>query len=394
VNVLDYLIVLAALAYAVGGYRNGAVIGAFSLVGFFGGALLGAQLAQPLGRSLADGQAQVPVAIVCVLMAAMLGQLIAVFIGGHLRSRLVWRSAQRVDAAIGSALGICAVLLVAWMVAVPLASSPYPSLNTAMRGSSIIRKVDGVMPENVRTLYSELQRFIDRSGFPPVFGPLQSPRITDVKDPNPALASSAIVTKVHPSVLKVYSEAFSCSRGMEGSGFVYAPHHMLTNAHVVAGADKVRVVAPSGDQVDATVVVFDSSRDVAVLYVPDLDSPALPFVSQPASTNDEAIVLGYPGDGGYTARSATVGDLQKVSGRDIYGTKRVEREIYSVKSIVRSGNSGGPLITPAGAVLGIVFATSYDSPDTGFVLTDGEVMGDADQGRGATEAVDTAKCTD
>src|SRR5207253_1503198 len=140
---------------------------------------------------------------------------------GHVRSRLVWRSAQRVDAAIGSALGICAVLLVAWMVAVPLASSPYPSLNMAMRGSSIIRKVDGVMPGNVRTLYSQLQRFIDRSGFPPVFGPLQSPRITDVKDPNPALARSAIVSKVRPAVLKVYSEAFSCSRGMEGSGFVY-----------------------------------------------------------------------------------------------------------------------------------------------------------------------------
>ena len=61
--------------YGFAGFRNGAVVGRLSLVGFFGGAMLGAQIADPLGSHLADGRAQVPVAIVCVLFCAMLGQL-------------------------------------------------------------------------------------------------------------------------------------------------------------------------------------------------------------------------------------------------------------------------------------------------------------------------------
>ena len=145
---------IAAVGYAIGGYRNGAVIGLFSLVGFFGGAALGAQLARPLGSSLAGGQAQVPIAIVCVLTLAMAGQLIAVWGGGYLRERITWRPAQHVDAAIGAALGVISVLLVAWMVAVPLASSPYPSLSSAVRRSAIVRGVDGVMPTPVRNVYA------------------------------------------------------------------------------------------------------------------------------------------------------------------------------------------------------------------------------------------------
>ena len=68
-NLLDLIILLAAIGYALGGFRNGAVVGVFSLVGFFGGAVVGAQLAHPLGSRLADGRAQVPIAIVCVLRA-------------------------------------------------------------------------------------------------------------------------------------------------------------------------------------------------------------------------------------------------------------------------------------------------------------------------------------
>jgi hypothetical protein len=215
VSVVDWIIIVAAIGYAVGGFRNGAVVGLFSLVGFFGGAALGAQLARPLGSHLAGGQAQVPVAIVCVLMVSMAGQLLAVWGGGHLRQRITWRHAQNLDAGIGSALGVLSVLLVAWMVAVPLASSPYPSLSSAVRRSAIVRGVDGVMPTPVRDVYSSLRRFIDRSGFPPVFGDLQSTRIVDVGPPDPALLNSAGVSKARGSVFKIYGEAPQCNRGIE-----------------------------------------------------------------------------------------------------------------------------------------------------------------------------------
>jgi S1-C subfamily serine protease len=392
VTVVDWIIVIAAIGYAIGGFRNGAVIGLFSLVGFFGGAALGAQLARPLGSHLAGGQAQVPVAIVCVLVVSLAGQLLAVWAGGHVRERITWRPAQHVDAAIGAGLGVLAVLLVAWMVAVPLASSPYPSLSSAVRRSVIVRGVDGVMPTPVRNVYSSLRRFIDRSGFPPVFGDLQTTRIVDVGPPDQRLLRSPGVSAAHRSVFKIYAEAPQCNRGIEGSGFVYDDQHILTNAHVVAGTSDVAVVTGSG-QLTAHVVLYDPRRDVAVLYVPGLDAPALKFTPKPAGTNANAIVVGYPEDGPFDVRAARVRDREYIDGHDIYGHGTVEREIYSIRSTVRSGNSGGPLIAPDGTVLGMVFATALDSSDTGFVLTDAEIASDANTGRQATAAVSTQSCT-
>jgi S1-C subfamily serine protease len=389
---VDWIIIVAAIGYAVGGFRNGAVVGLCSLVGFFGGAALGAQLARPLGSHLAGGQAQVPVAIVCVLMVSMAGQLLAVWGGGHLRQRITWKHAQNLDAGIGSALGVISVLLVAWMVAVPLASSPYPSLSSAVRRSAIVRGVDGVMPTPVRDVYSSLRRFIDRSGFPPVFGDLQSTRIVDVGPPDPALLNSEGVTKARDSVFKIYGEAPQCNRGIEGSGFVYDNQHILTNAHVVAGTSDVAVVTSRG-QLTAHVVLYDPRRDVAVLYVPGLNADWLRFTPKPAETGANSIVLGFPEDGPFDVRPARVRDRENIDGHDIYGHGNVEREIYSIRSTVRSGNSGGPLIAPDGSVLGMVFATALDSSNTGFVLTDAEIAGDANAGRTATRSVDTGNCT-
>lgn len=389
---VDWIIIIAAIGYAVGGFRNGAVVGLFSLLGFFGGAVIGAQLARPLGSHLAGGQAQVPVAIVCVLMVSMAGQLLAVWAAGRLRERIRWRQVEALDSGIGSALGILSVLLVAWMIAVPLASSPYPRVSSAVRHSAIVRGVDGVMPSPVRDVYSSLRRFIDRSGFPPVFGDLQSTRIVDVGPPDPRLLRSPAVSAVHGSVLKIYGEAEQCSRGIEGSGFVYAPERVLTNAHVVAGTNRISVVTSAG-QLSAHVVVYDPRRDVAVLYVPGLQASYLRFAATPADTNASAIVLGYPEDGPFDVRAARIRDRENIDGHDIYGKGSVEREIYSIRSIVRSGNSGGPLISPNGTVLGMVFATALDSPDTGFALTDAEISGDAATGRSATAAVGTGRCT-
>jgi S1-C subfamily serine protease len=71
----------------------------------------------------------------------------------------------------------------------------------------------------------------------------------------------------------------------------------------------------------------------------------------------------------------------------------VQREVYSIRSLVRSGNSGGPLLASDGRVLGIVFATDLRSSDTGYVLTAAEVAGDYRAGRNATAPVNTGGCT-
>jgi S1-C subfamily serine protease len=395
VNLLDLVIVLAAIAYAVGGFRSGAVVGVFSLLGFFGGAVLGAQLAKPLGSHLADGRAQVPVAIFCVLVMATLGQLLGVYVAGHVRARVVRERGRSWDAAVGSGLGVLSVLLVSWMVAVPLASSPYPKLASEASHSQIVRGVNDVMPGGVRKLYSSLRGFLDQSGFPPVFGDLPSTSVVAVPPP-PANLTPAVRQQVDTaarSTFKIYGQAPQCGRGIEGSGFVYAPHRILTNAHVVAGTREVTIQIDARRSLPAKVVLFDPERDVAVLDVPDLQAPALKFSTADGRTGDPALVLGYPENGPFTVRSARVRSKTTVGGTDIYGRNSVRRSIYAIRAIVRSGNSGGPLIADDGSVLGMVFATASDSPDTGFALSDDEIRSDANTGRALTRAVATGACT-
>jgi S1-C subfamily serine protease len=395
VDLFDLIIALAAVAYAIGGFRSGALVGIFSLLGFFAGASIGAQLADPIGSKIADGRAQVPVAVFCVLLLAMAGQLLGVWIAGQLRHRVMRDRGRPVDAGLGAVLGVLAVLIVSWMIAVPLASSPYPQLAAEAGHSKIVRTVDGVMPDPARNLYASMRDFLDQSGFPPVFGDLPSTSITPVAPPPTDLSATfrARIEAARPSILKVYSQAPECSRGIEGSGFVYAPHRLLTNAHVVAGSRHTQVQLGSGKTLDATVVVYDPGRDVAVLDVPGLKAAPLGFAAQDAKTGDTAAVIGYPEDGPFTVRSARVRGKTTVRGNDIYGHGNITRSIYSIRATVREGNSGGPLLAPDGTVLGIVFATARDSADTGFVLTDDEVAGDANAGRSLTRAVATGDCT-
>lgn len=391
IDLLDLILIVVAIGYAVGGFRNGALVGALSLGGFFGGAATGAQLARPLGRVLADGAAQVPVAIVCVLFFALIGQLLAVWVAGRLRSRLTWHPARQLDHAAGAVFSAAAVLLVAWMVAVPLAVAPYPTIAGQVRRSVLIRAVDDLLPDQVRNLYGSLRLFVDRSGFPQVFGALQPTRIVDVPPADPALLHSPAVAASRGSVFKVRSVARSCDRGIEGTAFVYARQRLLTNAHVVAGANQVQVQTPAGP-LTAHVVLFDPGRDIAVLWVPGLPARPLPLASTVASSGQDAIVLGFPQDGPFDVRPARIRDRERISGHDIYGQLSVDRDIYTIRSVVRAGNSGGPLIDTRGAVLGIVFASALDSADTGFVLTAQEAASDAATGRTAITDVSTGDC--
>ena len=390
-DIVDAVVILACLGYAVGGYRNGAVVGFCSLAGFIGGAILGAKVARPLGAHVASGQAQVVVAVASVLVIALLGQLLGVFVGGRIRASIRWPLARAADSGIGAILSVISVLLVAWMVALPLASSPFPQVSSQVRRSAIVGAVDGVMPNNVRDVYSSLRRFIDRSGFPPVFGDLQSTRIVDVPPPDGSLLNSGLASHARASTVKIRSTSPSCARETEGSGFVYAPEHVLTNAHVVAGSSGVRVEATDGSFA-ARVVQYDPERDVAVLYVPGLQAAALPFAQQPAATGDGALVLGYPEDGPFDVEAARIRERGEITGRDIYGENTVRREIYSIRSTVRSGNSGGPLLSSSGQVLGMVFATALDAPQTGFALTDAEISSDARTGLADSAAVSTGRC--
>jgi S1-C subfamily serine protease len=389
--VVDGILILLMLLFAISGYRQGFVIGALSFGGFFSGLLIGLQLGPLIANRFDGSTARLIVSLATIFALAVLGQTLAGWLGTHLRRQISSKPLQRLDDAGGALISLVAVLLVASLIAVPLGSTQFESLNSQVRNSAILRGVDGVMPDEAQALSAALRNTLDTNGFPDVFGGLTPTRAKKVAAPDPALAGSQVVQKAKRSVIKVLGTAPSCSRRIEGSGFVYADERIMTNAHVVAGTKDVKVEVGDG-QLDATVVVYDPERDLAVLHVPGLRASVLPFAVRKAPSGASAIVLGYPQDGPYDAQSARVSDVGRITGPDIYESGDVTREIYTIRSLVRSGNSGGPLMSTDGTVLGVVFAAAADDEQTGFALTADEAAPVADAGLNHNESTSTGKC--
>jgi S1-C subfamily serine protease len=392
VHVVDGILILLMLVFAISGYRQGFVIGALSFGGFFSGALIGLQVGPLIANQFADGAIRVVVSLVSIFALAVLGQTLAGWFGTRLRRAIVSKPLQRVDDAGGAVVSLVAVLLVAWLVAVPLGSSSLPWLNREVRSSAVLGGINQLMPQQARALSSALRTTLDTNGFPDVFGGLTPTKAREVAAPDRALERSQVVQNSKRSVIKVLGTAESCSRRIEGSGFVYADQRVMTNAHVVAGTNSIDVEV-NGDRLPGDVVVYDPRRDLAVIHVPRLEAPVMPFVQKPAATGADAIVLGFPLDGPYDARAARVRDVSNITGPDIYESGNdVTREIYTIKALVRSGNSGGPLVTPNGRVLGVIFAAAADDRNVGFAVTAKEAAGVAQQGIERTRRVRTGDC--
>lgn len=391
-SVIDVVIVLLALMFGINGYRQGFVVGALSFAGFFGGTLLGLQVAPYAARQFETAFGRLLAALGVLFILAVLGQALAAILGVRIRKLYQHQWARVIDDLGGIVISVVAVLIVSWMVAAPLASSGVPELNRQVRQSAIVNGVNAVMPESARGVYNALRQAIDTNSFPEVFGGLGPTRTRDVPPPDAKLARSPVVRQAHQSVVKVLGEAPSCSRRIEGTGFLYAPQRIMTNAHVVAGTRDLVIETTKG-QFPAKVVVYEPDQDLAVLHVPGFDARVMKWAPRPAKADQDAIVLGYPMDGPYRATAARVRDVRNVRGPNIYESKTVTREVYSLRSQVLSGNSGGPLIATDGSVYGVIFAAAADDPDTGYALTRAESASVADAGRNATKRVNTGDCT-
>lgn len=386
---LDFFLLAAVVLVGIGGYRQGLVVDALSLLGLIGGGVVGLLVAPPIARAAVDGNAQGLVALGIGLVLAILGQLVGTTIGTALRQKITWKPARLFDSVFGAFVAAAGVLLIAWVFAVPAAKSPYPALSEQVKKSWVMRRLDSTMPAPPPVFDAFLDLF-RKHGFPEVFSGL--PRATaNVPPPDPKVANSAAVKIARNRVLKVTGVARECSRRLEGTAFVYAPERLMTNAHVVAGVTEPQVEVKPGDVRDAKVVVYDPGRDIAVLYVPGLKLAPLAFAGV-ADSGDDAIVVGYPEDGPFTPVSARIRERITAEGRDIYGRREVRRDVYSLRARVRPGNSGGPLLAPDGRVYGVIFAAAADDNSTGYALTAKEVASDADLGRQRTAAVSTQSC--
>jgi S1-C subfamily serine protease len=395
---LDLILIAVIAAFAVAGYRQGFIIGVLSLVGFLGGVAVGAYFAPGLARSLAKNTTwQAFLAILVVFFMAVIGMMIASGIGVALRSRIIARPATVLDSIGGATVNVLAVVIVAWLIgSFVVNASAFPAVARQVHNSAVLRAVDRVMPHGVLDLpfFPQLRTLLSNGVYTQVFGAFGAESGILLPTPGPSVTPSLALTTAEASVVKVTGEAPTCSQEIEGSGFFISRHHVLTNAHVVAGVQRGLQVTASGVSYTARVVLYDPQRDLAVLYVPGLTETPLALAG-PAPYGTTAAVAGYPENAtSLQITGAGIGRPFTASGPDIYGTGSVNRQMYAIRAYIQPGNSGGPLLSSGGAVYGVVFAKSTYYDDTGYALTAAEVQSDATAGEQDYSAVSTGACQD
>lgn len=387
---LDIALLIVTGLVAISGFVEGFILGACATIGLVAGALVGIY-GVPVVLNNFDPSVTVSfVALVLLVVLAAGGRTLGAFLGTRLRSQVNWRPVRALDALGGGVLAAVSVLIVAWVLGVAVSGARIPSVTSAVRGSQVLAKVDQVLPSGADGTLQALNDVVNTDLFPRFLDPFVPERIREVRPPDSTTSRLPAVQAAYSRIAKITGFA-SCSRGLEGSGFVYAPQRVMTNAHVVAGVDKPTVEI-DGKKYDAVVVHFDPEVDIAVLYVPKLTVQPLVFDAT-GKADASAVVLGYPENGPFNATAARIRSEERLRGPDIYGDRSVTRSAFSIWASVRPGNSGGPLLSGKGAVYGVVFAASVEDDRTGYVLTAEQVAPDARAGASATEAVSTRGCT-
>ncbi|NIK54965.1 MarP family serine protease [Kribbella shirazensis] len=389
---LDWALLIVTALVAISGYIEGFVLGACATIGLLGGAALGVWGVPKVLDNFSPSVSVSFAALVLVVLLASIGRTLGALIGSRVRDRLSWKPIRFLDALGGAALAAASVLIVAWVLGVAVSGARIPSVTSAVRGSEVLAKTDEVLPNSADRALQSFNDVVNTDLFPRFLDPFVPERIRETQPPDGAISRQQPVRDAYSRIAKVTGVA-SCSRGLEGSGFVYAPKRVMTNAHVVAGVSSPQVEV-NGKKYDAKVVVFDPETDIAVLYVKDLSETVKPLVFDFTGKADApAVVLGYPENGPFDSEPARIRSEERLRGPDIYGDKTVTREAFSIWASVRPGNSGGPLLSSKGTVYGVVFAASVEDNRTGYVLTAEQVAADARAGTTATQEVSTQSCT-
>jgi S1-C subfamily serine protease len=390
--VIDLLLLAILGAYAVSGFRQGLALSALSLGGFVLGAVLAILAVPMIATRLEAGPQRSFGVLAAVLVLAWLGQVLGAVIGGRLREQLPRGSARRVDQGLGAVAGLLAAAIVMWFVGGAVRS--VPAVASAVGSSKVLQTIDAVMPQQAATLASRFRESVAASDFPRVFSAAGPEDISPVDPPDATAIPAAIAARVKAATVKITGDATRCSRTQEGSGAVVAAGRVVTNAHVVSGVSRPQVqLGGTGRRYAAKVVLFDPDRDLAVLAVPGLPTGVRPLPLGPdLDRGSDAAFAGYPRNGPYSLGAARVRSVLRASGDDIYGRPGVVRRVYSLYATVEPGNSGGPMVDPAGALVGVVFAKSLDDARTGYALTMAEARGDIEAGIAAAAAVGTGGC--
>jgi len=318
----------------------------------------------------------------------LLGQQLGSAVGVAIRRRMGRGVLSGVDQGAGAAFGFARGIFTVWLLAGMLALFPVPALATEARQSTIVRTLETRLPSPV-VLAAEFGRIIQGAGLPDVF--VGAPPPINVPDGGPSQAEAeAIAAAARASTVRV--EATACGRLLTGSGFAVLADQIVTNAHVVAGAERVWISFDGSlDRANARVVHFDGDLDIAVLDVPGVTLAPLELANEIPERGTRAAALGFTGGGRQRLIPAVVSRSIDAVGRDIYGDLSVARDIIEMRADVAPGDSGGPLIVD-GLVAGVTFSESRLNSAIGYALSPVAVAESINPSLGSSDPVATGPC--
>ena len=392
---VDIVIIILGIAALFAGFRQGLIIGLCTVAGFVIGWIVG-RLLSPVVENLSEGTSAMDNPGVVMLLASMPLVLSVLFafagngIGSWIKRSMDSEVGQGLDSIGGTITAGVVYVLVIWLAAGFIRTTPLVEPNRWVADSAVIAALDRTIPYSSQLALGDLSSTLQATGFPQVFAG-QTEQIRGVGEPDSAMVD--VGRSAEESVVKITTTATTCPTGSEGSGFVYSNGLVATNAHVVAGSSELAVqVGGKGRPYPAEVVEFDPEADVAVLRVPQLKAPALDF-GNALGPGDDSVVAGFPENGPYTISPTRVRETINARGLDIYDSNSVVREVYSVRGIVREGNSGGPLLDANGDVVGMIFARSATDGETGYALTRAEISDELQAGAKNRTPESAGQCT-
>jgi S1-C subfamily serine protease len=391
VDILDVIIVVFLITFAVSGLRRGLSGVALSLAGLLVGLFLGALIAPPIARAITQDRTTQPTFAIGIFVGvALLIEGIGAAIGFRLRRR-TQRTVLlgKADSGVGAVLGLLAALSTAWYLGLMFSQSAWVTLDNQISNSAIERSLDQFMPRPPGFL-AAIGNLFRPGDFPNPFSTILN--VPQAPVAIPPLVNTAGIREATSVTSKVI--AAGCGGGAEaGSSWPLAPGYFVTNAHVVAGSNSVEIDTPNGARHSARVVLFDPDTDLAILYAPALSLRPLVVVDSTPARGTSGAVIGYPEGGGEQVVPAAVSGSESATGYNIYGDTLVTRRIEVLAARVIPGNSGGPIVDVDGQVIGVVFAASTTESNVGYALTIPQVYADLQAGEHRTAGVSTQACT-
>jgi S1-C subfamily serine protease len=384
--VVDVILVLLLLSALVQGYRSGLIRSVSGIVGALAGGVAAVIVVPFVGSWVSTPQWRVPATLAAALLLVLIGLTVGSSIGSGITRRLRRTSFGIVDRILGAVATLVATALVFGMLALTIGSLGVPFLSPAVASSAVIRSIDGLTPDPVKSFIAQVRATVLQEGLP---------RIVDAfTGADPVVpqfdTGSAPQQAASASVVRITGNAYACGQSQSGSGFVIAPQRVVTNAHVVAGVDQP-IVETVDSALPGRIVYFDPVDDLAVLAVDGLTASALGTTDDLAA-GSRAVTQGFPFGGPFDADPAEVLALGPLAIPDIYGDNPAARQVYTLAADVQQGESGGPLLTEDGRVAGVIFAKGTTTPNVGYALALSELAPVAASAPTLTDAVSSGTC--